>query len=282
MTFIKNGIVNTVSNLTSGAKNVATQAFNTIKNTDWAGLGKTVLTNVKNGIVNTVGTLTSGAKNVASQAINTIKNSSWYSAGSSALTTIKNGLSGTVSTLTNAAKSVATQALNAFKNTSFYSVGSNIISGIKNGISNAASSLYQSLRNLAANALAAAKRALGIHSPSRVFRDEIGAMMAQGISVGFDDEMENVDKDIQDSLDTEFSVNPKLNANIADKKAIAGLTGGSSFNIDLGDIIVQGNADEVTLAKVEAISTQKVKDFDKAISPYLYSLAGVTTLPQTA
>ena len=36
-------------------------------------------------------------------------------------------------------------------------------------------------------ALMAAKNFLGIESPSKVFRDEVGAMMAEGMAVGFED-----------------------------------------------------------------------------------------------
>lgn len=46
------------------------------------------------------------------------------------------------------------------------------------------------------------KNALGIHSPSRVFQDEIGKYMAQGAGVGFTNELGNVEEDINKSLGT--------------------------------------------------------------------------------
>ena len=79
-------------------------------------------------------------------------------------------------------------------------VGKDILSGIANGVVNGVGSLVTAARNAAESALDAIKRKLGIHSPSTVFRDQIGKNMALGMGVGFEknvpvDEMaENVDK----------------------------------------------------------------------------------------
>jgi hypothetical protein len=54
------------------------------------------------------------------------------------------------------------------------------------------------------------KSALGIKSPSRVMRDQVGVYMAQGIAVGFEKEMANVTKDMQDAIPTSFDVNTRL------------------------------------------------------------------------
>lgn len=69
---------------------------------------------------------------------------------------------------------------------SFSQIGKNIVNGIISGVSSAASSLFAALRNLATNALNAAKAALGIHSPSRLFRDEVGKMIPKGMAIGID------------------------------------------------------------------------------------------------
>ena len=45
----------------------------------------------------------------------------------------------------------------------------------------------------------------GIHSPSKVFRDEIGRMLALGVGEGFADEMKAVRDDMQDEIPTDFS-----------------------------------------------------------------------------
>lgn len=89
-----------------------------------------------------------------------------------------------------------TQAAQTFKNniingisglpSRMVSIGSNIIHGIISGITNAAGNLFSTMQNIASRALNAAKDALGIHSPSTVFRDMVGKMIPAGVTVGIE------------------------------------------------------------------------------------------------
>jgi phage-related protein len=65
-------------------------------------------------------------------------------------------------------------------------LGSSIIQGIISGISGAAGRLFSYLGGLATQALNAAKAAFGINSPSKLFRDAIGASIPEGVEVGVD------------------------------------------------------------------------------------------------
>ena len=80
------------------------------------------------------------------------------------------------------------------------SIGSNIVSGIVSGVSNAAGALYSTLSSLASNALSAAKSALGINSPSKVFRDTVGISIPEGIAVGVHKGMPALRADTQREL----------------------------------------------------------------------------------
>lgn len=64
------------------------------------------------------------------------------------------------------------------------SLGASIISGIISGISGAAGRLFSYLGGLATQALNSAKAAFGINSPSKLFRDNIGNSIPEGIQVG--------------------------------------------------------------------------------------------------
>ncbi|MGH3161921.1 MAG: phage tail tape measure protein [Streptosporangiaceae bacterium] len=66
----------------------------------------------------------------------------------------------------------------------FSSIGSAIVHGIIHGVEGAAGGLYNSLKNLANNALSAAKSFLGINSPSKVFADEVGQSIPEGVAKG--------------------------------------------------------------------------------------------------
>lgn len=82
--------------------------------------------------------------------------------------------------------SMISQIKNAFTSVNWGSVGMNIISGIASGISSAVGSLISATTSAASSALDAIKSKLGIHSPSRVFRDQVGKMMALGMGIGFE------------------------------------------------------------------------------------------------
>lgn len=82
--------------------------------------------------------------------------------------------------------SMISQIKNAFTSVNWGSVGMNIISGIASGISSVVGSLISAATSAASSALDAIKSKLGIHSPSRVFRDQVGKMMALGMGIGFE------------------------------------------------------------------------------------------------
>lgn len=93
------------------------------------------------------------------------------------------------------------------------SIGSDIIQGIIRGITSAAGSLFSTMQNIASRALNAAKGALGIHSPSRIFRDEIGKMIPKGVTVGIEANAGQTIKAIKDyasSLVTAIDTNKFL------------------------------------------------------------------------
>lgn len=62
--------------------------------------------------------------------------------------------------------------------------GWDVISGLTRGIRDALPNVTQVARNIGSSVLNAAKSALGISSPSRVFRDEVGREIPAGIAVG--------------------------------------------------------------------------------------------------
>lgn len=64
--------------------------------------------------------------------------------------------------------------------------GKNIVEGLWNGIKNAKEWIKQKVGEFAKGILDGMKSALGIHSPSRVFKDEVGRFIPQGVAVGIE------------------------------------------------------------------------------------------------
>lgn len=77
--------------------------------------------------------------------------------------------------------------ITAFGDVDWLQLGVNIVVGIIDGIKSRASSLMDSIRHMAANALDAAKDFFGIHSPSRVMREQVGHPIAEGMAEGMED-----------------------------------------------------------------------------------------------
>ena len=109
--------------------------------------------------------------------------------------------------------SVCTSIVNGFKDLpdKLVNIGTNIVQGLWNGINNAKDWILDKIKGFGDAVLSGLKSFFGIASPSKVMRDQVGVFLAQGIGVGFTDEMEKVSRDINNSIPREFDVRSKVN-----------------------------------------------------------------------
>ena len=82
----------------------------------------------------------------------------------------------------------------------FIDIGKNAITGLWNGIQNMKNWIIDKVKGFGTSILNGIKGALGIHSPSTVFRDQVGKNIALGIGEGFSNEMSKVSKDMQEDI----------------------------------------------------------------------------------
>lgn len=80
-------------------------------------------------------------------------------------------------------KSLLLRAGSAFGNL-LYDAGVNLVKGLTSGIKSMVGSVASTAANLGKTALNAAKSALHINSPSRVFRDQVGKSIPEGMAAG--------------------------------------------------------------------------------------------------
>lgn len=66
------------------------------------------------------------------------------------------------------------------------SIGSQMVHGIARGITGAAGAVVSALGGVVSSAISAAKSRLGIASPSKVFRDEVGRWIPEGVAEGIE------------------------------------------------------------------------------------------------
>lgn len=88
----------------------------------------------------------------------------------------------------------------------FLAAGANMIKGIWQGISDATQWLYDLISGWADSLVGFVKDLFGIHSPSTVFADQIGAWMPKGVGVGWEKEWPAVKQQINESIDTTFDI----------------------------------------------------------------------------
>jgi len=118
-----------------------------------------------------------------------------------------------LTTATTAASNVVTGIVTTISNipSQMVTIGGNIVAGIKQGIEEAWDSMTGWIGGLCDSFVKGFKDNLDIHSPSRVFRDEIGKNIIKGIGVGIELETPN----LEDQLDYNVSsLTSKLKASV--------------------------------------------------------------------
>lgn len=108
---------------------------------------------------------------------------------------------------------IITSMVNAIRTgfSSFVDIGKYLIEGLWQGISNSYDWIKNKIKGWVGNVMDFLKKLFGIHSPSTVMRDEIGKYLAQGMGVGFDNELDSVYNDMQRAIDLETD---KMSANV--------------------------------------------------------------------
>ncbi|HEL2057766.1 TPA: tape measure protein [Streptococcus suis] len=113
-------------------------------------------------------------------------------------------------------------------NQHFYSYGSMAMSGLAVGINGNAHLAIGAAQRVAALVTSTIKKALEIHSPSRIMRDEVGRFIPQGIAVGIEADSDAVERSmrrLKDSMvvnarpEIAMGLNESLKANVTVRKS---------------------------------------------------------------
>lgn len=86
-------------------------------------------------------------------------------------------------------------------------IGKNIVEGVWNGIKNAKDWFMGKVSSFFGGIVDGAKDALGIHSPSREMRDEVGRWIPAGVEVGIKREMPKLNETVQDEFNNLSNIN---------------------------------------------------------------------------
>lgn len=131
------------------------------------------------------------------------------------------------------------------------SAGRNIIEGLIGGIRGAVGAVADAARSVAKSAIDAAKGALGIHSPSRVFR-QIGKYVGQGLEQGIKGSAKGVQKAMNSLVDSTLGAYDTRKINVKQANGILRAT-----NV--------ANAALQRVANAQGSIVAKLKDAQKAL-----------------
>lgn len=185
---VKNAIANLPATLRSIGSNAIQNLAGGIRALmyDAQMAGVSVFSAIRAALASLPSTLLSLGKNAISSMANGIRAlvGSAGSAASSVLQAIVNAITSLPGKLLSLAQNAVSRMISAFTSQNWASIGSNIINGIISGIGSAIGGLVDAAVNAAKAAFNGAKKALDIHSPSKLFRDKIGKMIPAGMAVG--------------------------------------------------------------------------------------------------
>ena len=124
---------------------------------------------------------------------------------------IATGIINNVANLINVVPTIYEKLKTAFSNIDWKGIGKNILYGIRDGIKNAVGGVVDTAKSAAKSIFDGVKSFFGIKSPSRLFRDEVGKYIPQGIAIGVENEMpetaDRIKKSIKDNTDVDDMVN---------------------------------------------------------------------------
>ena len=149
--------------------------------------------------------------------------------------------------------------------------GANLLRGLWEGISGAASWLWEKVSGWASSLVSGIKDFFGIHSPSTVFA-EIGGNMADGVGVGFTDNMGGVEGDMTAAMGGAGALTAAEAVNAVNNGIIANIEGLSGAVNAIVERVITG-----LTAQVQRFN-QAGQDFDKNIASGM--VAGIVQITQ--
>ena len=131
-------------------------------------------------------------------------------------------------------------------------VGKNLLKGLWEGMSGLRTWLWNKVKGMLNGLTDKIKNFFGIHSPSTLFKDEIGENLALGLGEGFTDTMKNVTTDMQNAIPTKFDTSMEIN---------------STKNIETN----QNNNSYLVQALKEALKEMKIELNDREVGNFVDS-----------
>lgn len=138
------------------------------------------------------------------------------------------------------------------------SIGRNMITGLINGVTGMISTAVNAVKNVGKKILSGIKGVFGIHSPSTVFRDEIGKNLGLGVIEGIEataGDVQSAMRQLNNQIQT--SINPTINPTVKNE-----------LNYD---VLINAFKDALSEMKVELDDEVAGSFVEKTVSRKIYS-----------
>ena len=188
ITSLINGIAQNLPSLVSKATEIIIEIVKTLV-ANLPGIlatGVQIIGALLSGLVQAMPQILSAIANLALSIVKAIMvlQTQLMQAGIQIIAGLASGIAGKVSSVISEVTKLGSEIISTVKSINLIDIGKQLIEGMANGIKNAAGKVAEAAKNAAKEAFEAAKNFLGIHSPSRLMRDEIGKYIPAGIAEG--------------------------------------------------------------------------------------------------
>lgn len=237
---MKNNSLKKISDLSISSQNTMSKmASSIIGSASYMSQGTSTQSELlKNNLINNIGLASSSAQGTASMMANNVVGSLAYMNSNSAVQgeALRKNVTDKISQTSNSAQSLASQMANGvigsasymlstISGQDWYTPGVNLVEGLKNGINynwnnSGGKSLVSKVISLAKTLTTNLKNAFGIHSPSKIWSDEIGVMLTRGLGVGISNgkgQLLTETSSLANSMNTSFFENLELAGNPFDE-----------------------------------------------------------------
>jgi phage-related protein len=256
---ILKAIASFISSIFESIKSTITRIIGAIKNTIKSVFDSisSIVTNIMSAISGTITSAWSTISTGVSNTVNGIKSSveSIFNKLSSTISNIWDTIKSNVSTKVKGVADAVTDKFNGLVD-SVKSIGSNIVTGLWNGISDKFSWLTGQLSSFASSVTDSLKSFFGIHSPSKLMKEEIGYNLVYGLAEGISGKtgtavnaFKSLSSEIYTAaknLTTDSNVSG-LNSTISGSKS----SSGNVYNYDNSKTINQTNNSPKALSRLE-------------------------------
>ena len=208
---------------------------------DWAGLGRSVIEWIAGGVQFLFNNLPNLLQEIGTSAWNLLSSIDWLGLGGVVIETIVSGIDALFDAIPDILTSIGEAGKKLFTEIDWLSVGSDIINGIVEGVKGAGEMLWGAIKDVASSALESVKKFLHIGSPSRLFADQVGRWIPEGIAVGVEGNLDPLTKAMEDMAMDAAAV--PIEQIITDGRRLSGLQGNTTNN-NLGGINITINTAE--------------------------------------